>query len=167
MLTTTLLSWLQFSTMWINAWCCSLFAILRATALMCQEIPLLANQSACISLYFCGRNFVAQSCVMRTEDGCRFSRRLVLALSCWIDLNRWAFHDSDKLVEVCTSSHRSLRLSNRTISMKTWSPSLSLSVGHKKDSTCHGHGHTPHGDSPLCGHLERACCNDLERVRLL
>ena len=51
--------------------------------------------------------------------------------------------------------------------MKTRFPSLSLSAGHKKDSTCHGHDHTPHGDSPLWGHLERACCNDLECVRLL
>ena len=73
---------------------------------------------------------------------------------------------TDWLVEVCIRSRRGLHLSTRRILMKTQFPSLSLSAGHKKDSTCHGHGHTSHGDSPLWGHLERACCNDLERMRL-
>ena len=63
---------------------------------------------------------------------------------------------ADRLVEVCTSSHRGLRLSTRRILMKTQFPSLWISTGHKKDSTCHGNGHTPHGGSSLEDHLERA-----------
>ena len=55
---------------------------LTATILICQEILFWQTNQLAFPCHFCGRNFMAQSCVMRTEEVSRFSRRLVLALSC-------------------------------------------------------------------------------------
>ena len=76
----------------MNKWCWKCSWTFRATTPMCHEIPRLANQSDCGSLYFCGRNFIAQSWVIWTEFSWRLSRTDVLASSC-LQLRSWcAFH---------------------------------------------------------------------------
>lgn len=62
-----------------NVCCCRLLWTLRTTTDMCNEIPRFPNQSAWVSLNFCGRNFMAQSCVISTELSSRLSRLYLAA----------------------------------------------------------------------------------------
>ena len=80
--------------------------------LICQEIPLLANQSACDSRYLWGKNFIAQSWVIEMELSSSSSKTSARALSCCTDLSKCAFHASKEwtacLYTYSTSSRSSL-----------------------------------------------------------
>ena len=42
----------------------------------CQEIPLFPKNSACVFLYWAGKNFMAKSCVISTESSWRLSTNI-------------------------------------------------------------------------------------------
>ena len=62
------LSWLEVcKTCTTVIICNSLFSVRWVATVMCQDIPLFANQSLWLSVNFPGRNFVPQSCTRSTE----------------------------------------------------------------------------------------------------
>ena len=79
---TVLLSWLQALKRCTNVIDSSCWSNRRLTAtVMCHGIPRFANQSLWLSLYFLGRNFMAQSWTKKTEFSSNLSITLILALS--------------------------------------------------------------------------------------
>ena len=89
---TVLLSWLQALKRCTNVIDSSCRSDRRLTAtVMCQGSPRLANQSLWLSLYFLGRNFMAQSWTKKTEFSSNSSITLILASSWLTARRRWAF----------------------------------------------------------------------------
>ena len=114
---TTSVSWLQFSTIWTNTWCCSLPSASRlTTTLMCHDIPLFPNQSVWVSLYFCGKNFIAQSWVIKTEFSSSLARISVWALSCWMERSWCCFHASIAAIDCWQVNITSSRSSSGSFS---------------------------------------------------
>ena len=73
----------------------------------CQEIPLLPKKSACVSLYWVGKNFMAKSCVISTESSWRLSMISVLAVSWWTMRSWWAFQERTPSLAVLALNRRS------------------------------------------------------------
>ena len=89
--TTAPLPWLHDWIMWMKPCHWRFPSQRRYTTEMCQDIPRFPNQSD--SLYFCDRNFMAQSLTIKTVFSSGFSKASVLALSWLAHLTMWAFHD--------------------------------------------------------------------------
>ena len=74
---TVLLSWLQALKRCTNVIDSSCWSDRRLTAtVMCRGSPRLANQSLWLSLYFLGRNFMAQSWTKKTEFSSNLSNHI-------------------------------------------------------------------------------------------
>lgn len=87
------LSWLLDWKMWLNviiprSW---MEAMLWMASVRCQEMLHLPNQSVCLSWYFLGRNFIAQSSISRMDFSLRLCRMLRRVPSWLILIHAWMF----------------------------------------------------------------------------
>ena len=82
------------------------------TAVTCQERPFFPNHSPYVFLYFNGRNFIAQSMIIKACSGVILLRISSFATSWCTALKMWAFHRSIlsiALLMSCSSSSFSSR----------------------------------------------------------
>jgi hypothetical protein len=140
------------------------FSTFLATTLMCQEIPRFVNQSDCDYLYFWGRNFIAQSFVISTDDWSSHLRTSNLDSSC-VMLRSWCpFHNLTSCVSFWQVYQRSTSSSSVMAMVYRYWRHLQYRPAHCRglhtvDTRYCVYGHKYYWNICLLLHSVQMCCS--------